>query len=145
MLKWKIVAGLVLLFVVLLVLVVAPQFVGMNRRAMLSEAATDVDRIVTCELAYDAAYEVFLAAGSRSEAEAFARAHGPTLAEGDWSGAWKTLGWRPDGRTRCGYWVELVERDFEVHAVCDIDRDGVVAEYVHRRGEGSWVTGRWVY
>lgn len=117
----------------------------MNRRGMLVDAENDVEQIGIAELAHDAAFGGFVAAGSRAEAERFARANGVARVEGDWSGAWEKLYWKPDGPTRCGYWVEVTDT-FVAYAVCDLDRDGEMAEYRQAQGQpGEWLTGTKVY
>lgn len=105
-----------------------PNFVMMQLKSKRAEVPASVDGIKIAELSYDAAYDGFLSAGSESEAR---RLVGKT--PHDWPGGhdWDKLGWRPDGPVRGAYWVSTSgSGDFEVHGVCDVDGDGVLAEYV---------------
>jgi hypothetical protein len=92
------------------------------------DVGRDVESILQAELAYDAAFGRFVPAGSRAEALASLTGKQPHAWAGD--AAWKTLGWHPDGPVRSAYWVEVDGHDFTVHGVCDLDGDGVPAEYV---------------
>lgn len=119
--------------------IAVPNFVSMQLKAKRAEAPGNVSAIATMEYSYDAAFDAFLPVGSRAEATRYARVQGAEAGEGDWSGPWQTLGWRPEGPTRCGYWVEVREGRFEAHGVCDVDGDGALAEYVlSSEGVGAW-------
>ncbi|GDX80883.1 hypothetical protein LBMAG42_26940 [Deltaproteobacteria bacterium] len=103
-----------------------PNFVAMQAKAKRAEVPGYVDGIKTAELAYDAAFDEFVPAGSEDEAR---RAVSKTPHEWRRDSAWDRLGWMPDGPLRGGYWVEVHGGDFTVHGICDVDGDGVYAEY----------------
>lgn len=91
------------------------------------ELSINVKGIKTAELAYDAKYDGFIPAGRPpSRGDLGTEAHA-------WPGGsdWDTLLWFPDGEVRGAYWVEVSDDgdDFIVHGVCDVDGDGVFAEY----------------
>ena len=103
-----------------------PNFVTMQLRAKRSEVPSNVDAILTAELAYDAAFDSFVPCGSEEEARvALSKNARP------WEGGecWEKLGWRPDGMVRGGYWVEVNENVVTIHGICDVDGDGEFAEY----------------
>ena len=45
------------------------------------------------------------------------------------TGAWSTLGWRPDGQVRGSYAVAAGQFDFTVSASTDVDGDSNFADY----------------
>ncbi len=125
---------------------------GMGLRTMRAEVPANVDGLLTVERAWDAAFDGFVACGSRAEAEAwladqpsvsrwphavFLRWYFGAVPRVDarewtsvpWRGCFDGLGWEPDGRVRGAYWVEVDGEAFTVHGICDIDDDGVTAHY----------------
>ncbi len=106
-----------------------PNFIAMQHKAKRAEVPSNVDGIKTAVIAYDAAFDGYVAAAKYP-------ASAPTEAQKDWysagSGGFQTIGWHPDGQVRGVYWVVVTDggRDFEVHGICDLDGDGSVAEYV---------------
>ena len=92
------------------------------------EVESNVDGIKTAQLAYDAGFDQFVAAGPH-----------PVAVEGldpeprVWSAgsAFDTIGWAPDGKVRSTYQVEVSAdgMDFRVHGWIDEDGDGVPAHY----------------
>lgn len=124
-----------------------PNFVGMQQKAKRAELPGNVAGIAQAELAYDAAFDEFVAVGSRAVALEAVLYQGKEPVERDWGGAWQTLGWRADGPVRGAYWVEATSTTFEVHGLADIDEDGVPCEYVytHPGGYTELVTGAYTY
>ena len=117
-----------------------PDFLYMGWRAKRAEAARYTEGIKTALLGYDAAFGGFVYCGSRNAARAAL-----SKLQHDWIGAgdpcWETLGWRPDGRVACEYWIEDTTLEpelpeFRVHGICDLDGNGEIAEYtLTRTGE----------
>jgi len=103
-----------------------PNFIEMQYRAKRAEAPSNVDGIKTALIAYDAAFDTYIAAP----------AHPRPVTELDreqaeWpSGSpFDTLGWGPDGKVRGTYSVEVSPdgTDFKVTGAIDVDGDGVPA------------------
>ncbi len=109
-----------------------PNYVAMQLKAQRAELPANVDGIKTAELAYAAAYDGFVAASSRAEAERQIGS-GAGKEQRPWRDetGFTTVGWRPDGNVRGAYWVEAAPggTDFTVHGICDVDGDGQYAEY----------------
>ena len=128
-----------------------PNVLSMGFRARRSEVPGNIEGIVTAELAYDAAFDGFVAIGSRAEAEAVVRADaGRSAPLRDWKGgpAWDAIGWKPDGQVRGAYWVEVMPYDagFTVFGIIDLEGDGEIAEFRASPGEkAELVTPSWVY
>lgn len=127
-----------------------PGFMYTGYTAKRAEAVSNVEAIKTSLLGYDAAFEGFRYCGSRAAALAAI-----SKLPHEWIGAsdpcWTELGWRPDGRVACEYWiedttVEEVSPEFRVHGVCDLDGDGAIAEYtLTRTGALTLETGRYEF
>jgi type II secretory pathway pseudopilin PulG len=103
-----------------------PNFVAMQLKAKRSEVPANVDGLKTAELAYDAAFDTFIAFGDEQSAR---RGLGKSQREWAATEGSDKLGWRPDGLVRGGYWVEVHGSSFVVHGICDVDGDGEYAEY----------------
>ncbi|MDP2309420.1 MAG: hypothetical protein Q8P18_25590 [Pseudomonadota bacterium] len=132
----------------ILAAIAIPNFVAMQLKAKRAEVPANVNGLATAQLAYDAAFDTFVPASSREEAEAELRAGGqePRMWKG--GGAWGTIGWQPDGPVRGAYWVEVdsEEGDFTAHGLCDVDGDGDFAEYVATsESRARMVTPEYVY
>jgi type IV pilus assembly protein PilA len=108
-----------------------PNFVSYELKSKRAEVPGYVDGIKTSELAYNAVYDTFVAAGSREEAEAELRGNSSVRRAWNGGGGWDSLGWSPDGPMFGAYWVEVSPDglDFTVHGLCDVDGDGEYAEY----------------
>ena len=109
-------------------LVALPHLVTPAYRPARVECPTYVDGIKTAQMAHDAAFDTFVAVPvpvprpvSDVDGE---KLPWPTGSDFD------TLGWAPDGPVSGTYWVEVVDREFIVHGVCDQDGDGVAGHYV---------------
>ena len=111
----------------ILAAIAIPNFVEMQLRAKRAELPANVEGIRTAELAAYAASGAYIAV--------------PELAprpldeldklQVDWveATAFDALGWRPDGRLRGTYSVELNDQGFVVHGYIDVDGDGVPAYF----------------
>ena len=102
-----------------------PNFITMQLKAKRSEVPVNVDAIKTAELMYDAMYDGFLPAGHPPGSSELGKSPRPWTSDPGWT----ALPWSPDGEVRGAYWVEVSGDDFIVHGVCDVDADGVRAEY----------------
>lgn len=115
---------------------VAPARTFDPRKARRAEVPGNVDGIQTAELAWYAAHGRYLSAPAAPR---------PVLGVGkdsvDWVSApeWTTLGWRPDGKVRGAYWIVLTPTGFEVHGTCDIDGDGIRAEYLATESQNALI------
>jgi hypothetical protein len=107
-----------------------PNYVAMSMKAERAEVPSNVDGIKTAQLAYDAAFDGFVDASSRAEAEReISGGAGREPRPWGHDPGFNTIGWRPDGDVRGAYWVEVQGNDFTVHGICDVDGDGQYAEY----------------
>ena len=102
-----------------------PNFIAMQLKAKRGEVPANVDSIKVAELAYDAMYDGFLPVGHPPGSDEVGKAQRAWTSDAGWS----ALPWSPDGLVRGAYWVEVSGDDFIVHGVCDVDADGVRAEY----------------
>ena len=102
----------------------------------MHEAMSNVDGLKTALLAYDAAFDVFMAA-SPWPRPVEAVDSSPTK----WSrgSAFDTLGWAPDGEVRGSYSIDVTPdgRDFTVHAWIDGDGDGIRAHVTATRHQNA--------
>jgi hypothetical protein len=108
-------------------------FFRMNTRVMQTEIPSNVDSLRTAELAYRAAFDIFVPMAGPLPRPI--RGLDRRLVEWTPTPESELLGWKPDGRVRGTYWVELSPEgdDFTVHGLCDIDQDGEPAHYVATR------------
>lgn len=120
----------VVVVVGLVAAITIPNFVVMQAKSKRAEVPSNVAAIKMAELAYDAAFDGFIPAGSEAEARASIG-----KSQRAWEGGvgWEALAWEPDGPIRGGYWVTVSGGDFTVHGICDVDGDGVFAEYTATR------------
>ena len=144
--------NLLIVIIILLVLILAggtipvigilaaiaiPNFVVMQYRAKRAELPLNVDGIKTAEMAYDAAFDMYLEIPTAVPVDPMMVGRMPH----DWpSGTpFDDLGWAPYGQLRGTYWVELSPdgSDFTVHGVCDVDGDGDPAHYTATRTENA--------
>jgi hypothetical protein len=99
-----------------------------QHRAKRAECPANVDGIKTAELGYDAAFDEFIAAPRHPRPS-------PDEHPVSWRGGntgFQRLGWAPAGPVRGVYWVVVTDggTDFEVHALCDVDGDGVPSHFM---------------
>jgi len=126
----------------ILAAIAIPNFLAMQLRAKRAEAPANLDAIRTAEKAYHAEWDAFTSVGP---CPPFV----PGREQVAWDPSWEcyqqfmTLGWLPDGMTRCSYEVTAVpgasasSDDFQGIARCDVDGDGYEAEYHMNRAEKS--------
>ncbi len=105
----------------------------MQRKVKRAEAPANLDGIRTAELAYQAMWDTYTAAGwTPSEIPG----ENPAPFEGGDTAAFNALGWMPFGDVYCRYRViheageDPSSGSFEAQVECDIDGDGKVARYV---------------
>jgi hypothetical protein len=95
---------------------------SMRLHAMRAECPSNVDGIKTAQIAYDAAFDTYIAINSYKPRSM------PGKDQVSWvSGTdFDTLGWLPDGKVRGVYRVtSRSSTDFLVEAKCDVDGDGI--------------------
>lgn len=130
----------------ILAAIAIPNFITMQLKAKRSEVPGNVQGLATAELAYDAAFDVYIPVSSREEAERELRNGGKELRTWKGGGAWGTIGWQPDGQVRGAYWVEVSDGELSVHGICDVDGNGDFAEYAWTEEAGTrQVTPQYVY
>ena len=141
--------GLVLVGVIgILAAIAIPNFVTMQLKAKRSEVPGYVDGLKTAEVSYNAAFDGYVPVGSREEAEQQLRWNGEEPRAWEGGGDWEKLGWMPSGLVRGAYWVEVSSdgEHFTVYGLCDVDGDGVLAEYTATASESAYlITDRNTY
>lgn len=114
-----------------------PNFVDVPYKPARPEVPPNVDGIKTAEIAYEAAFDMFLAIPEPVPREIGSLDYEPQ----EWPRGtlFDELGWEPSGWVRGTYWVELNEdgSDFTVHGMCDLDGDGEPAHYTATRAIGA--------
>ena len=104
----------------ILAAIAVPNFVAMQYRAKRAEVPSNVDGIKTATMAYDAAFDEFLA-------QVWHPTSAPSKVQITWNGAntnYNTIGWSPDGKVRGQYEVQTASTvDFTVLGRCDVDGD----------------------
>jgi len=110
----------------ILAAIAIPNFVAMQYRSKRAEIPPNVDGIKTAELAYDAAFDMFMVEASlKPDASPNKQQRGWTSGTG-----FDTLGWAPDGKVRGSYSVSSTSStDFKVTGICDVDGDKTNATY----------------
>ena len=120
----------------ILAAIAIPNFVNMQYRAKRAEVPSNVDGIKTAELAYDAAFDTFIAQPT------FVPESPPSKQQRSWpqDSRFDTLGWAPDGKVRGSYRVEVRDEpgrpevyDFVVAGIINIDGDDTVATYTAQK------------
>ena len=113
----------------ILAAIAIPNFVAMQYRAKRAEVPSNVDGVKTAQLAYDAAFDIFIEQATyhpRTPSGATAKA-AQLWTTGS---AFDTLGWAPDGKVRGGYKVvSSSSTDFTVTGISDVDGDGAATNF----------------
>ena len=113
----------------ILAAIAIPNFVAMQYRAKRAEVPSNVDGVKTAQLAYDAAFDIFIEQATyhpRTPSGATAKA-AQLWTTGS---AFDTLGWAPDGKVRGGYKVvSSSSTDFTVTGISDVDGDGSATNF----------------
>lgn len=130
----------------ILAAIAIPNFIEYQLRAKRAELPMSVDGIKTAQLAYDAAFDTFLAIPEPVPLDPLMLGDRAV----DWPDGTKfdELGWSPYGQVRGTYWVEVSAdgTDFTVHGLCDIDGDGDPAHYTATKTtHATMETGSRVY
>ena len=110
----------------ILAAIAIPNFVAMQLKAKRAEVPSNVDGIKTAELAYDAAFDGYVAAPNYPGIT--------TKSQNAWddkaASGFNTIGWKPDGDVRGSYAVVTPSTtDIVVTGICDVDDDGSDADY----------------
>ncbi|MFM2245205.1 MAG: hypothetical protein RL071_1279 [Pseudomonadota bacterium] len=122
----------------ILAAIAIPNFVAMQYRAKRAEVPSNVDGIKTAQLAYDAAFDVFINEPTFQPRTAITGAAGKTQADWIPTSRFQTLGWAPDGKVRGIYKVNSISStDFRVNGQCNVDGDTVLAEYTATKSINS--------
>lgn len=115
----------------ILAAIAIPNFITMQLKAKRAEVPGNVDGIKTAEIAYDAAFDGFVAAADYPAITSKAQNTWTATA----SGGFQTIGWAPDGPVRGSYMVALQADattgapSFLVTGGCDVDDDNAIASY----------------
>ena len=125
----------------ILAAIAIPNFVAMQYRAKRAEVPSNVDGIKTAQLAYDAAFDVFINETNYQPRTSVAGATGKTQVDWVTTSKFATLGWAPDGKVRGIYKVgSISSTDFRVNGQCNVDGDSVFAEYTATKSINSVAT-----
>ena len=126
-----IVGSLLLVAMVMLAVVIVPNFINMGFKAKRAEVPLNLRTIKTAQMQYESQWKQFVPA----------KPYPPTPTkttqrwEGGNSGGFKVLDWQPGGEVRGSYWVEVHGEDFTAYGVSDLDGDGVYATYIATKSE----------
>ncbi len=126
----------------ILAAIAIPNFVDMQYRAKRAELPPNINGIKTAEIAYDAAFDAYLAP-----------AYAPAAVGGKVAQAWVTnaaftaLGWEPSGSVRGSYKAASPsDNDFTVTGIIDVDGDGTAATYTATKTiSATMATGNEIY
>ncbi len=120
----------------ILAAIAIPNFVAMQYRAKRAEIPTNVDGIKTAEIAYDAAFDTYVAAAPAPD-------DNPVKALRDWTypDDYQAIGWEPSGKVRGSYSVTMSGvTNFQVTGECDVDGDTTRATYTATKSIGATMT-----
>ena len=116
-----------------------PNFITMQYRAKRAEIPSNMMGIKTAELAFDAAFDIFVPTEVSPRVRGmltpdpvpWVSTPGPALKEFPRMNAeFDTLGWAPDGKVRGGYKViSSSSTDFTVTGISDVDGDGAATNF----------------
>ena len=110
----------------ILAAIAIPNFISMQLKAKRGEVPGNVDGIKTAELAYDAAFDGYVAAAVEPRATtALDKLAVAWVTNADWT----ALNWAPDGLVRGDYVTVSNATDFTVTGKSDVDDDGVSPTY----------------
>ena len=110
----------------ILAAIAIPNFISMQLKAKRGEVPGNVDGIKTAELAYDAAFDGYVAAAVEPRAStALDKTTVPWVTNADWT----ALNWAPDGLVRGNYVTTANATDFTVTGQCDVDDDSIFPTY----------------
>jgi type IV pilus assembly protein PilA len=118
----------------ILAAIAIPNFVAMQYRAKRAEVPGNVDAIKTAAIGYEAAFDQIIDLPANPGAWSVGpSAKAPIPFDVD-PGTWGRVGWQPDGPVRGQYSLAVVgTNDFLITGLCDVDGDGVQAQYTATR------------
>jgi type IV pilus assembly protein PilA len=122
----------------ILAAIAIPNFVDMQYRAKRAEVPPNVDGIKTAEIAYEAAFDTFVASTVAPSASVnkLARPWDATAGNG-----FTALGWEPSGTVRGAYLVSTpTTTNFVVTGYCDVDADSTQATYTATKSISAVLT-----
>ena len=120
----------------ILAAIAIPNFVAMQLKSKRSELPGNTNGIKTSELAYDAAFDAYVAC-----AESPSGGGGKTAIAWADGGGFTTIGWAPDGNVRGTYKVVLSgTTDFVITSTGDVDGDNVDAIYTATTSTNATLT-----
>lgn len=110
----------------ILAAIAIPNFMTFRLKAKTSEAKSNLGSIRTCEEAYKAEYDIYLAANRYPSAAATGTSDAWIAGSTDFS----AIGFFPSGKVYYDYSVDGIGAStYTAHAYGDLDNDGVEAEY----------------
>ena len=122
----------------ILAAIAIPNFVAMQLKSKRSELPGNTNGIKTSELAYDAAFDAYVACSESPSATQDKTAHAWVDA-----GGFTSIGWAPDGNVRGTYKVVLSgTTDFVITSTGDVDGDNVDAIYTATTSTNATLTDR---
>ena len=120
----------------ILAAIAIPNFVAMQLKSKRSELPGNTNGIKTSELAYDAAFDAYVACSESPSTTQDKTAHAWVDA-----GGFTSIGWAPDGNVRGTYKVVLSgTTDFVITSTGDVDGDNVDAIYTATTSTNATLT-----
>jgi type II secretory pathway pseudopilin PulG len=129
---------IVIAIVIILTAIAVPEFNRMQLASKRSEVPLNVDGITTAHMAYDAAHDRFVSVPGYVPNGTFNKKTRPWIT----TSGYQTLGFRPDGAVRGGYYSPLWGANgVDTVGRCDVDADGVQTYYTSRIDNGVVYAG----
>jgi prepilin-type N-terminal cleavage/methylation domain-containing protein len=132
---------IVVAIVVILAAIAIPELNEAQLKAKRSEVPLNVEGIVVALMAYDAAHDkLILQAGYVPNGTFNKRSRAWVT-----TSAYQTIGFRPDGRVRGGYYSPAYgSNGVDTVGRCDVDDDGVDTYFLARIDEGKLLDRDWM-
>jgi type IV pilus assembly protein PilA len=130
----------------ILAAIAIPNFIAYQLRAKRTELPMNVEGIRAAQIAYQGVFDAYVPVPEPVPLDPLMV--GRQAVPWPSGTAFDDLGWEPDGLVRGTYWVEVEPdgSDFTVHAVADLDGDGIACRYMATRDQrATMISESWVY
>lgn len=132
----------------ILAAIAVPRAHEWSLKAKVAEAPTNVDGIITAQIAYEASMDAFVDISDWHPTRSMKKEAQEWTAGSEFD----TIGWEPDGEVRCKYRATLKTNRLRAQAKCDVDNDNKIARYRYdlmfndrATPVYGWTTGKGVY